>query len=201
MEKTWDQRLQEQVEREWKNYHRYRISLTAARSNFVYNFAGAFFYVVATSSASASATVKLNRNTNEDLTLAAGTTIKTVVQKFYFTNEAQAGEWMDLIIGIDFEKTDAPPQPAREAQAVIEITHANPNTNQAGAALIADRVVITADPQNTDIAWIDFGTAAVQNACYPLEPGDSVTVRVSNIDQINVNFEIGGESVWIIREI
>jgi hypothetical protein len=197
----WEEKLNEQEARQWKNYHKFRIALSAGRNNMVYNFPGDFLYVVATSTASAAATIKLNKNTNEDLDLKAGTKIKTVFTHFYFTNEAQAGEWMDLIIGIDFEKDDEQPQPAREAQPVIEITHANPNTNQAGASLIADRVVITADPQNTDLAWIDFGQAAVQNGCYPMEPGDSVTVRISNIDQINVNFEVGGESVWIIREI
>lgn len=197
----WEKNLKEQEAREWKNYHPFRIDLTAGRNNMIHNFPGDFLYVVATSTASATAMVKLNKVNNKDLNLAAGTKIKTVFTQFYFTNEGQAGEWMDLIIGIDFEKDDEQPQPARAAQPVIEITHANPNTNQAGAALIADRVVITADPQNTDIAWIDFGQAAVQNGCYPLEPGDSVTVRVANINQINVNFEIGGESVWIIREI
>ena len=198
---SWDKRLKEQTERGWKNYHKHRFDLPTARADLELAFAGDFLYVSQASSASALASVKLNRNTNEALELQIGTTIKTIFTKFFISNVAQSGEWIDVIVGVNFEKMDLHADEAREAQAVVEISHVNPNTNQAGADQIAERVVILASPLNTDIAWIDFGQAAVQDGCYPLEPGDSVTVMVPNLDRINCNFEVGGESVWIINEI
>lgn len=197
----WEKRLKEQVDRGYKNYHKHRLDLTTARDNTPMAFPGDFLYVAQASSASALATVRLNRNTNEALDLQRGTQIKTVFTMLFFTNTAQSAEWLDLIVGVNFEKMDRHHDENREAQPVIEITHANPDTNQAGADQVAERVVITASPLNTDIAWLDFSQAAVQDECYPLEPGDSVTVMVSNLDRINVNFEVGGESVWIINEI
>ncbi len=197
----WEKRLQDQVNRGWKNYHKTRLDLTTARADIPMAFAGDFLYVAQASSASARATVKINRNTNEPLYLQRGAQIKTVFTALYLSNTEHSGEWIDLIVGVNFEKMDRHHDENREAQPVIEITHANPDTNQAGGDQVAERVVITASPLNTDIAWLDFSQAAVQDACYPLEPGDSVTVMVSNLDQININFTIGGESVWIINEI
>lgn len=198
---NWDARIKEQLKHGWKNYTKKRLDLGIARSELFLTLAGDFLYVPKASSASALATIKLNRNTNESLDLKAGTIIKTVFTEFYWSNGAQSGEWIDVIIGVNFEMDQQFPDPSRQAQAVVEITHANPDTNQAGADQIAERVVITASPLNTDIAWLDFGQAAVQDSCYPLEAGDSVTVSISNLDQINCNFEVGGESVWIINEI
>ena len=197
----WDARLQDQVDRDWTNYHRHRFDLTTARTDLFFAFAGDFLYVARASSASAAAAIKFNRARNDRLDLQAGTTIKTVFKNFWLTNVAQSGEYIDVIVGVNFEKMDPLVEQSRQARAVVEITHAIANNNQAGADQIAERVVITASPLNTDIAWIDFGQAAVQDNCYPLEPGDSVTVRTSNLNQINVNFEVGGESVWIINEI
>ncbi len=198
---NWDRRLQDQVERGWQNYRKKRIHLDTARVDELFSWTGDFMYVEASSAEAALAGVKLNINTNESLLLQVGTKVKTVFTSFYFSNTAQADQWIDLIVGVNFEKMDPHPEQSRQAQAVAEITHANPDTNQAGADQIAERVVITASPLNTDITWLDFGQAAVQDSCYPLEPGDSVMVRISNLDQINVNFEVGGESVWVINEI
>ncbi len=198
---TWEQRLHDQVQRGWTNYHKHRFDLTAGRTDLFFGFAGDFLYVAKASSASALASVKFNTDQNDSLDLQAGTEIKTVFKNVWLSNTAQAGEWLDVIVGVNFEKMDQFPEQGRQAQAVVEITHANPDTNQAGGDQIAERVVITASPLNVDIAWLDFGQAAVQGSCYPLEPGDSVTVRTSNLDQINCNFEVGGESVWIINEI
>lgn len=64
--------------------------------------AGEFFYVERASSAAANAEVKLNRNTNSSLYLADGIAIETLFAKFFLTNTAQAGEWIDIIIGSNF---------------------------------------------------------------------------------------------------
>ncbi len=198
---NWDQRISDQEKRQWENYEVIHLDLSTANIDRKFSRPGDFIGVYRISSMSAIATIKLNIKRAPPIDLKSGTGIETVFTNFYISNDAQSGEWIDLIIGIDFVFTDREISAAVVAQPVVEITHVNPNTNQAGADLIADRVLILAHTQNTDIAWIDFGQAAVQNGCYPLEPGNSVRIRVSNLDQINVNFEVGGESVWIIREI
>lgn len=196
---TWDDRLKLQADRKWENYKTLRISLDTARTNHRYDLAGDFLYVEAYSSPSAAATAKFNKNTNDPLDLKHNTRIETVFTTLYITNEAQAGEWIELIVGIDFRKYDPEITSRPEPQAVIELTHASADTNVTPAAQIAGFVIIKAHSRNTDIAWIDFGQAAVQDSCLPLEPGDEIAIPISNLDQINANFEVGGEKVWIVN--
>lgn len=68
-------------------------------------------------------------------------------------------------------------------------------------AQICNLVLIKADVNNTQIAWIDFATAAVQNACMPLDVGEWIKTSLSNLDRIHANFEVGGECVFICYEI
>ena len=196
---TWDDRLKLQADRKWENYKKWRIALDTARADHRYDFAGDFLYVEAFSSPSAAATVRFNKNTNDALDLQHNTKIETVFTTLYITNTAQAEEWIDIIVGIDFRKDDPQVSDQQEPQAVIELTHAAANTNVAPASQIANFVIIKAHTRNTDIAWIDFGQAAVQDGCLPLEPGDTIALPISNLDQINANFEIGGEKVWIVN--
>ncbi len=200
---SWDHRLSEQHLRGWDNYVRRRIDLTDARAIEYLGISGEFLYVERVSSGSANALIRLNRNTNDEIGLDSGTVIKTIFTSVYLTNTAQAGEWIDLIIGINFEYYNETAQAAMSAKAqpVVPLTHANADTNVVPAAQICNAVLIKADTNNTADAWIDFGTAAVQNACFPLSPGDSVTVHLANLNEINANFEVGGENVFIIYEV
>ena len=200
---NWDQRLKQQADRGWDNYFRRRLHLDTARSDELFVAAGEFLYIEQASSESAAASVKLNRNTNTSLDLVRGVRVETVFQSLHISHEAQAGEWLDFVIGINFKyyKPQGSAGGIDAAQAVIELTHANADTNVAAASNICNLAIIKACPKNTDIAWIDFGQAAVQDSCFPQEPGDSVTVNVSNTDQVNANFEVGGEKVWIIRQV
>jgi len=75
------------------------------------------------------------------------------------------------------------------------------NTNVAAAAHICNRALIKADVNNTQIVWIDFGVAAVQNNCLPLDPGEWIKVQLSNTNRINANFKVGGEIVYIVYEV
>ncbi len=202
---NWEQRLKDQVLKGWHNYERQRLHLDTARASEFWGLAGEFLYIEQVSSESALASVRLNLNTNDELDLQAGTVIKTVFKEFYITHTAQAGEWIDLIVGINFEyykKWDNGfGGGAEQAQAVVKLTHVNPATNVTPAAQICNRALIKADVNNTQTAWIDFGTAAVQNACLPLDPGESVTVSLSNLNRINANFEVGTECVFIVYEV
>jgi len=101
--KTWDQRLIDQVRLGWENYKHIRIDLTTARTDQSFNFAGEFIYVEATSSALAVAKIKLNRNTNDALDFELGTFIKTIFVEVFITNTALQGEWLDIVVGINFD--------------------------------------------------------------------------------------------------
>jgi hypothetical protein len=200
--KNWDQRLKDQVFLRWENYFRRRIHLDTAHNAEFWAITGEFIYVEKVSSASAKVTISFNRNTNDQLELVQGTEIETVFESCYITNDAQPDEWIDLLIGINFKYHKRAGQGIiLSAQPAIKLTHANANTNVVAASQICSQVVIKANVQNAGISWINFGTAAVQNACLPLDPGDWVTVNLSNLDLINVNYEIGGECVFIIYEL
>jgi len=203
--KNWDQRLRNQARLGWDNYVRRRINLDNARLDELLTIAGEYIYVEEVSSSSAAASLKLNRNTNDSIDLIAGVTVETIFTDLYITNTAQAGEWIDLLIGINFKYRKpfaaAGSSPQSEAQSVVPLTHANPNTNVTPAARICNAACIKADVNNTQTVWIDFGTAAVQNACLPLDPGESVSVNLSNLNRINANFEVGGEYVFIVYEV
>jgi len=203
-ESSWENRLKNQVFRGWHNYERHRLTLDSARIAEVWTMPGEFIYVEQVSSESALAGIRLNLNTNDALDLQAGTVIKTVFKEFYISHTAQAGEWIDLIVGINFEyykRQGGRSGGIEQARAVVKLTHAAADTNVVPAAQICNRVCIKADVNNTSTAWINFGTAAVQNACFPLEPSESLSVSISNLDRINANFEVGGECVFIVYEV
>lgn len=200
---AWEERLKQQYLRGWDNYVRRRIDLSDVRTNEYFGIAGEFVYVEKVSSSSANATIRINRNTNDEISLELATTVKTIFTVFYVTNAAQAGEWIDIIIGINFEYYNKSAQAAQsvKAQPIVPLTHAVADTNVTPAAQICNTVLITADLNNIADCWIDFGTAAVQNACYPLGPGDWITVKLANLNEINANFEVGGECAFIAYEV
>ena len=101
--KNWDQRLKDQVNRGWENYLKHRIDLSIARNDEILMLAGEFFYVEGSSSAGALAAIKLNRDKNDPLTLKKGVAIESIFTRTFITNTAQAGEWLDIIVGINFK--------------------------------------------------------------------------------------------------
>lgn len=100
---NWDQRLKDQANKGWDNYSVKRIDLTLAQSNKPLRLSGEFLYVCNSSSASAVATVRLNRTSNPSLDLEKGVEIKSIFTALFISNEALPDEWIDLIIGINFE--------------------------------------------------------------------------------------------------
>ncbi len=84
------------------------------------------------------------------------------------------------------------------AQECIIITHANPDTNQAGANHACKRVLIRAHTTNTGLVWVNFGAAAVDGSDYPLDKGDAMSVPVTNTNQVNCLFKVGGEKVTVV---
>lgn len=82
-------------------------------------------------------------------------------------------------------------------QECIVITHANPDTNVAGASNEAKRAIVKAHPANTGITWVEFGAAAVEAQCYPLNKDESFSGPVTNTNKINCLFKVGGEKVTV----
>ena len=80
----------------------------------------------------------------------------------------------------------------------ITITHANPDTNQAGASNACKRALIKAHPANGGITWVQFGAAAVEASAYPLSANESVSCPVNNTDQINCLFKVGDDKVEVL---
>ena len=205
--KSWDERLKDQAERHWDNYSHVRIDLTTARLDEPLLVVGEFIYVEdASDNDTAVAKIKLQKNNNDALDLEQGVEIHSVYTQVYITNEALEDEWLDLVFGINFEYYKNQVTAAGgggltgTAQQVLNLTHANPNTNVAAASNACERALIKADVQNTGISWIDFGVAAVQNSCVPLDPGEWIRVLIADTDEINANFEVGGEVVYIVYE-
>jgi len=196
---NWEKRLADQVKRGWDNYKHLHIDLTTARIDEPIRISGEYLYVEESSSALAVAKIKLNRNTNDALDLEKGVKIETVFIEIYISNDALEDEWLDVIIGINFEYYKQ--IVSAEVQQVLNLTHANPDTDVAAAAHICNAALIKADVNNTQIAWIDFGIAAVQNSCMPLDAGEWVRVATSNTNRIHANFEVGGEIVYIAYEV
>lgn len=200
---AWPERLKDQVLRSWENYKRFRIDLSTARTAEFTAIAGEFFYIEEVSSASAAASIRLNRNTNDPIDLQIGVVIKTIFKEFYITNDAQADEWIDIIIGINFEyskRAAAGGILVDEAQPILPVT-ALANINVTPPANPCNRALVKADVYNTQPAWIDFGMAAVQNACLPLDAGEWIEVKISNTNRININFEVNNELVFVVFEV
>ncbi len=198
---SWNDRLEELIRQHYKNYKPLSLDLSIARTNQEYPLPGDCLQVVGVSSMSASATVRFHKNTNETINLEFGTKIKTVFRYFFITNDAQAGETLDLLVGIDFEIDNLLAGPRAESQAAKIITCTLANTNYAGAAYPCEVVLIKSDVENTGIIWVDFNNAAVQRACLPLDPGDWSRHRLSNVNLINANAEIAGDLLLVVPEV
>jgi len=199
--RNWEKRLKDQCLRGWNNYKRFRYELTTARGNDYLGLSGEFLFVEGVSSKSALASIRLNRNTNDPIDLKIGTHIKTIFTELYVTNAAQAGEWIDLVVGINFEYGRQQEQNQSEAQPCIIITNVLADTNTPGAAHVCNAVLIRAHTTNTGLVWIDFGTPAVENNCYPLDAGDAISVKLSNTNLINALFKVANEDVTVVYEV
>lgn len=99
----WDARLKEQLERSFHNYHKRRIDLSVARDNKQFDWTGEILIVEKASSSNAIATVRLMFVDADPLTLEKNVEIKSIFNRLYLSNDALAGEWLDVIAGINFE--------------------------------------------------------------------------------------------------
>lgn len=80
------------------------------------------------------------------------------------------------------------------------VTNAAADTNTVCAAHACKSALVRAHITNTDLVWVDFRTAAVEFACYPLDAGDAIAVRIENTDQINALFKVANEKVTVVYQ-
>jgi hypothetical protein len=195
--KSFDARLADQVKERWSNYERIRLDLTTARNYYLYDIAGEFLSVERVSSNLAAAEIRLDYPNRDEINFGRGRIVETLFKRFFVSNAVLSGEWMDLIIGRNFKTMKTGQSRLREAQQVLNITNVAANTNTVCAAGAVQAAHIKADVNNTGIVWIDFGVAAVQNSCIPLDPGEWVIMPISNTSRINANFVIANEIAYV----
>lgn len=188
--KTWDQRLIDQVRLGWENYKHIRIDLATARTDLSFNVAGEFIYVEASSSTLAVAKIKLNRNTNDALDFELGTLIRTIFVEVFITNAALPGEWLDLLVGINFEYEKEQPV---AVSAVAGVVHVDDNA----ASLTVDGTFWQAtQPVSAAALPLPAGAAT---AALQTQPGVDVgDVTVNNLSgAAAVNVQDGGNSLTV----
>ncbi len=76
-----------------------RLYLDTAKSNEFYSVAGNYFYAVDASSSSANFQAKFNRLDSDKIKFEKGFGLRRPFKQFWITSSAQAGEWVDILIG------------------------------------------------------------------------------------------------------
>lgn len=198
--RTWEQKLQEQVQRNFDNYRIARITLDAALDNMEFVAPGNELIVLNASSKTAAATVRFSRNAKEGIGLVKCAKVYNVFKSFFITSTAQPGEWLDIFAGIDCDVKyeyggDGEVQPA------IIVTNAAANLNTIAAAHVCKLALISALSTNAGIAWVNIGAAAVAGSCNELSAGQSITVSISNTNKINVLFAVANDKVTVTYEV
>jgi hypothetical protein len=203
----WDERLKLQDQRKFNNYKVHRIALDAVLVNKEFVIPGDIVIVVQASSSSAEATIRFNRDSNEALVLVEGKIRKTVFTKFYLSCAAQTGQWLDLLIGIDFDENQILSATligqgvtlgGGTAQQVIIVTNASAGVDTQAAAHVCKGALLKALSTNTGLVWVNFGAAAVSGSSYDLAAGDVLPVPVDNTNKIHALFAVANEKLVVI---
>lgn len=84
------------------------------------------------------------------------------------------------------------------ARPCIIITNVAADANTVGAAHACKRVLVRAHTTNTGLVWVDFGAAAVDVSCYPLDKGDAYAGPLLNTNQVNCLFKVANEKVTVV---
>ena len=101
MNQGWNQQLLEQIAHKFEKYKIVHIDLAVDRTNEQKDYCGDFLFVLSASSSLANVDIRLDKNTKDPINLVLNTSINTIFEKFFVTNTAQAGAWVDLFVGIN----------------------------------------------------------------------------------------------------
>lgn len=99
---TWEKKLLDQIRQNYKPYTKVRIDLSIARANHQLDLCGNSLVVSNMSNPNNTSTIRLNKAANDELDLFDGLEIDTVFNTIFFSNTAQAGQWLELISGVEF---------------------------------------------------------------------------------------------------
>jgi hypothetical protein len=80
-----------------------------------------------------------------------------------------------------------------------QITIAAAGTAQAGTSEPGGEFFLKAHPDNTDTVWVGEVAKDVSNANgFPLDPGESVLVRLGNLSDLYFDSDVNGEKIcWL----
>jgi hypothetical protein len=101
MNHEWDKQLLDQVAQKFDKYKIIHIDLADARCNEQKDYCGDFLIAISASDSLANIDVRLNQTKNDPINLVLYTSVSTVFEKFFVTNTAQAGAWIELFVGIN----------------------------------------------------------------------------------------------------
>lgn len=65
----------------------------------------------------------------------------------------------------------------------------------------ADRILIKAMPSNVDTIWVDNDGTAKEDWCFPLAAGESVTLHIKNLNQLDILFMNSADKVIFVHEV
>jgi len=196
---NWDKNLKTLVARRFKNYEDFVLDLSVARTLELKHIPGDFLAVIDSSHAAATCDIRFNKIDNDPISIRAGKEIQTVFTGFYISNLAVAGATITIRVGILYVENT--PLRRATAQSVLTVTNQAADTDTTAAAHLCDKALIKAGNQNTDIVWVQFGAAAVQGSCLPLEPGEDITVDIDNTNEIHCNFVVANEKAFVVYEV
>ena len=176
-----------------------RINLTNARSDELYEVSGNVLSILDSSSPGVTIQIKLNETRTDPIVIRPGDRIEGIFIRFYLTNTAQSGAWVDLIVGADNriikeQKFDLPQPITTAAGAMAGVSYTL-------AAAEAARVVVKAADTNLGYVWLNVDGAAVSGSNLELAPGDYISLQIRNVAQIRVLFDVAGDRVRVIRSV
>jgi hypothetical protein len=80
----------------------------------------------------------------------------------------------------------------------IIASNVTPDTDTQCESHECKRALIKAMHENTGLAQLNIGATAVGDIYYPLSKDESVSLPLTNTDQIHVSFAVGAESVSVL---
>jgi phage-related tail protein len=81
-----------------------------------------------------------------------------------------------------------------------QITVTTAGTAERGTDVVGDEFFLKAHPSNTGVAWVgESGADVADTTGFPLEPGESVIVKVSNLNEIYFDVDVNGEIICWLR--
>lgn len=201
------------------------IDLSQAIADMPFSLAGRVFAIWSAPTSAENILVRFNKRDAHQIMFTRGKVLAVPYTKLYITVPAGQAGTMQVLYGPDaFDVLRIYPNAPEHdaimddiltrltailaeaaefggiAQPAIIITNVAADANTVGADHDCTAVLVRSWTTNTGLVWVDFQEAAVEHECYPLDPGDAISVKLSNTDLVNVLFKIANEDVTVIYQ-